>query len=125
MISIYMFSVLPLYIIYNGPIRMQLYDLPLTILFSLFLGIETISDFQMFEFQRGKRNNILTRGFSQKGDDEFVDGFYKYGLYKYSRHPNYFGELGQWWTIFMLSCIGKNKTIINETNNSKCYSSYS
>ena len=112
MISIYMFSVLPLYIIYYGPVRMQLYDLPLTILFSFFLGIETIADYQMYQFQEGKRQQILTRKFSQKGDDEYVDGFYQYGLYKYSRHPNYFGELGQWWTVFIFSCISHSKSIM-------------
>ena len=110
-----MFTVLPLYIIYYGPIQMQLYDLPLAILFSIFLSIETIADYQMYEFQEGKRQQILSRRFSQKGDDRFVDGFHYTGLYKYSRHPNYFAELGQWFIIYLLSCVGNKTFMINWT----------
>merc|ERR1712154_105908 len=111
MVSIYLFSTLPLYIIYHGPHRMQLFDLPLTILFCFFLSIETIADHQMFDFQEGKKQQIRKRRFSQI-KDYYLDGFYQRGLYKYSRHPNYFSEVGMWWTIFIFSCIGSNKSVM-------------
>ena len=28
-------------------------------------------------------------------------GFVQSGLYAYSRHPNYFGELGMWWAYYL------------------------
>ena len=34
-------------------------------------------------------------------------GFLTHGLFRFSRHPNYFGELGVWWTIYILgSAVG-------------------
>ena len=50
--------------------------------------LETISDEQMREF----RENPLNKGKTMK-----------YKLWKYSRHPNYLGEIGFWFGIYMMS----------------------
>lgn len=49
---------------------------------------ETVSDLQMYFFKRDKSNKNKVM---------------KYGLWQYSRHPNYFGEVTQWWGIWILT----------------------
>jgi len=50
---------------------------------------ETIADWQLTRF----RANPALRG-----------TVLKTGLWRYSRHPNYFGELCVWWGIFLVAC---------------------
>lgn len=49
---------------------------------------ESVSDYQMY---------IFTRNPANKG--EIITS----GLWKYSRHPNYFGEVLMWWGIFLIT----------------------
>ncbi len=48
---------------------------------------EAIGDLQLSEFllKRKHKGSIMT-----------------YGLWKYTRHPNYFGEVTQWWGLFII-----------------------
>lgn len=48
---------------------------------------ETVGDYQLSKFIKNERN---------KGK------VMKYGLWKYTRHPNYFGEVTMWWGIFII-----------------------
>jgi steroid 5-alpha reductase family enzyme len=58
------------------------------ITWTLGLLIETISDWQKFTFKNNPRNKNL---------------WIQSGLWKYSRHPNYFGEMLCWWGIFVFA----------------------
>lgn len=49
---------------------------------------ETVGDFQLLKFKRDKKN---------KGK------IMKSGLWRYTRHPNYFGEATMWWGIFLIA----------------------
>ncbi|MBJ2357780.1 DUF1295 domain-containing protein, partial [Sphaerochaeta sp. S2] len=69
-------------------------------LFVCFLGIETIADQQQYTFQQAKYQ-LLPR--KDELEDEYTQGFRSSGLFRYSRHPNYFGELGVWWSIYLYS----------------------
>lgn len=59
-------------------------------IFIWFFGIliETIADIQKFNFKNNKKN-----------DGKWIQS----GIWKYSRHPNYFGEMLCWWGIFVFS----------------------
>lgn len=37
-------------------------------------------------------------------EEDLERGFLTQGLFGRSRHPNYFGELGFWWTLYSLGC---------------------
>lgn len=52
-------------------------------------AFETISDMQ------------LTR---HRKNPELAGRVLKTGLWRYSRHPNYFGEICLWWGLFLLAC---------------------
>jgi len=55
-------------------------------LFAVGFLFESVSDWQLVNFKRqpGNKNRVLSRG-----------------LWRYSRHPNYFGEAVIWWTFFL------------------------
>jgi steroid 5-alpha reductase family enzyme len=54
---------------------------------------ESVGDAQLREFKKDPQN---------KGK------IMQYGLWKYTRHPNYFGEASMWWGIFLLTVSVKN-----------------
>lgn len=76
----------------------QVYTTPDTLGWAAWLGtliwllgflFETIADYQLTAF----RNDPTNKGTVLRS-----------GLWKYSRHPNYFGELCVWWGLFVIAC---------------------
>ena len=57
-------------------------------LWILGFGIEAVADHQKFVFRNDSQN-----------DGEWIQS----GLWRYSRHPNYFGEILLWWAVFLLA----------------------
>ncbi|MBS1619398.1 MAG: DUF1295 domain-containing protein, partial [Bacteroidetes bacterium] len=35
----------------------------------------------------------------------------RYGVWQFTRHPNYFGEASMWWGIFLLSCVSAHGVV--------------
>ncbi|NCN06078.1 MAG: DUF1295 domain-containing protein [Spirochaetales bacterium] len=71
----------------------------------ILLVYETISDQQQWDFhtlkQRVRSGENGPEIESHPWFDDAEAGFLRSGLFRFSRHPNYFGELGFWWSIFL------------------------
>ncbi len=57
-------------------------------LFVVLLAGETLADQQRWDFHKAGRRGVLDTG-----------------LYRFSRHPNYVCEVGQWWVVFAFGAI--------------------
>lgn len=89
-----------------GPGTWALTDLICSIVFILLLTGETIADNQQWKFQT-KKYALLEKQF---GSIDRVPmphrlGFLTSGLFSISRHPNFFCEVGLWWTVFGFSIL--------------------
>jgi len=80
---------LPIISIYSNPFSgnwgFAFFALPLWLFGFIF---ETVSDLQLYFFKKEQKNQ---------------GKLFTSGLFSYCRHPNYFGELLQWWAIWLLA----------------------
>ena len=66
-------------------------DLIVTVAFLACLAGETVADQQQWDFQQHRRM-LRAQGAADPG-------FLSAGLFRLSRHPNYFFEIAQWWLV--------------------------
>ncbi len=64
--------------------------------FLVLLVLETIADAQMWRFQQNKKR-LIEEGVEVK--QPFIDS----GLFRFSRHPSYFCEMGMWVTFYFFA----------------------
>ncbi len=57
---------------------------------------QAVGDYQLFVFKKDPANKGRVM---------------RYGVWRYTRHPNYFGEATMWWGIFLISCISVHGAI--------------
>jgi len=74
------------------------FDVALVLLFIVCLVGETIADQQQWDFHAWKRAEVAA-GRSPG------PGFLQDGLFRYSRHANYFFEIAQWWLVFLFGAV--------------------
>jgi steroid 5-alpha reductase family enzyme len=79
-------------------------DVVLTVLFLLFLTGETVADQQQWNFQSWKRAEVAA---GREPSPRFVQS----GLWRLSRHPNFFFENAQWWTIFAFGAVAAGSVL--------------
>jgi len=101
---------LPLSLIWNDIIP-SIFTYIFAVLAILFLVLETVADQQQWIFQESKYGRLSKK---EKFAKEYVQGFRTSGLFSISRHPNYLGELGFWWSIYLL-CSTTTGTLLNLT----------
>jgi len=73
-------------------------DLLLTLLFVLFTVAETVADQQQWDFQQWKNAEVRA---GRIPNPRFLQS----GLFRFSRHPNYFFEIAQWWVVFLFGAV--------------------
>ncbi|KAG0365080.1 hypothetical protein BC939DRAFT_417260 [Gamsiella multidivaricata] len=84
-------------------------DAVATLLFIGGLALETIADEQQWAFQEAKRKAIAKK---EVLTGDYKRGFFTQGLFKYSRHPNFFGELTIWWSVYLFSIASGYPTYV-------------
>jgi steroid 5-alpha reductase family enzyme len=73
-------------------------DVFATVVFVALLAGETLADQQQWRFHQEKKH-LAAVGHS------VTPGFLREGLFRYSRHPNYFFEIAQWWIVFAFGAL--------------------
>jgi len=93
---------LPVHIVTTTTSTFELLDIIAALLFVVFLAGETIADNQQFQFQKEKyRRKDTGRKDLMTGD--YKRGFLTQGLFRYSRHPNFFCEQAMWVCIYLFT----------------------
>jgi steroid 5-alpha reductase family enzyme len=99
---------LPVYIIYLGRSRsFGLADVFLSLLFLAFLALETIADQQQWDFQQKKSVSMAGGVITVDAGGDISRGFITHGLFRFSRHPNYFAEICIWWVVYLFGCCAE------------------
>jgi steroid 5-alpha reductase family enzyme len=79
-------------------------DAVLTVLFLGFLAGETAADQQQWNFHVRKKTQVAA---GREPSPRFVQT----GLWRLSRHPNFFFENAQWWTIFAFGALAAGSVL--------------
>ena len=80
--------VLPVAYLFNGEYVENIYTYIFAFVSIFAFVIQGIADIQMHKFRKNRTSTFIRNG-----------------LWKYSRHPNYLGEILMWWGIGLLSVL--------------------
>lgn len=86
---------LPVFISANNLSPLGIWDALLMALFVVLLIAEFSADQQQWNFQQAKK----------AAGGKLGPGFVTTGLFRYSRHPNFFCEMSQWWVVYLLGAV--------------------
>ena len=89
---------LPALTVYQNPRPLEPWDWVLAVVFVAALAGETLADQQQWNYQQWKKMQRMA------GQDAGA-GFVQTGLFRYSRHPNFFFEQAQWWLFYGFAVV--------------------
>lgn len=95
---------LPAYTALTHSAPLGLLDVVVAVLFLACLAGETVADQQQWDFHKRKKAVLESGGRPESW-------FLRRGLFRYSRHPNYFFELAQWWLVFVFGTISAGSVL--------------
>lgn len=87
---------LPAWTMSENPAPLGALDFVAAIAFLALLAGETVADQQRWDFHRANPSG----------------GVLHTGLFRYSRHPNYFFEIAQWWVVFAFAVIAAGTPLL-------------
>jgi len=82
-------------------------DAVVAIVFLACLAGETVADQQQWNFHVAKKTRLAA-------GDAAAPRFLQTGLWRFSRHPNFFFEQAQWWIFYLFAAIAAG-TLLNWT----------
>lgn len=83
---------LPAFVAAQRPSDLTVWDAVFVLAFLAFLAGETVADQQQWAFHQRKK----------RAGGTLSPGFATAGLFRFSRHPNFFFEQAQWWAFYAL-----------------------
>lgn len=92
-----------------GRVGLQVADFVIAGVFLLLLLGETVADQQQWNFQQEKHRRLDAK---EPLGPEYAHGFIRTGLFRYSRHPNFFCEISIWWCIFFFARVAAGNSAV-------------
>ncbi|KAK1273771.1 hypothetical protein QJS04_geneDACA013221 [Acorus gramineus] len=104
---------LPMYSVHSSEEPWNIWDFVATIVCVVGIVLAYFADTQLYDFTR--KNEVM------KELGMPVEPNLEKGLWRYSRHPNYFGEQLWWWGLFIYGWnVGHGWTFVGPLVNSLC-----
>ncbi|HVX08606.1 DUF1295 domain-containing protein [Humibacter sp.] len=102
-VLIFLFT-LPAWTAYEHPSPFTVLDVVAAVVFLVFLIGESVADQQQWDFHAWKAAEVAA---GRQPNPRFLQS----GLFRFSRHPNFFFEQAQWWVFFFFGAIAARSVL--------------